>query len=307
VESTLATADTRPELSNTPARSEVHLVRLSELSVGYSPRQIRVDEDHVTLLMEVIDRVPPIVVDERTMTVIDGVHRVEASRRAGRTEIKALLFSGGETDALVIAIKANVKHGKPLSRGERQAAAAALLRRCPDRSDRWIGEICGLSHTTVARVRQATEAADRGVRTGRDGRRRPVDPSPGHAAVVRALADEPAASIRQVAGAAGVSPSTARRVAIELRDQERSAVGGTTSPAPVPARGSLDLTTGAETTSWLERTAVEAKDLNVYLESLPLGRIYEVVDECRRRARTWAEIADGLERQARARRGSRSS
>ena len=31
VESTLATADTRPELSNTPARSEVHLVRLSEL------------------------------------------------------------------------------------------------------------------------------------------------------------------------------------------------------------------------------------------------------------------------------------
>src|SRR5579863_615904 len=95
----------------------VTVLRLAELSVGYSPRQVKVDEDHVAALAEVIDRLPPIVVDARSMTVIDGVHRLEASRRAGRAEIRALLFSGSETEALVVAVQSNIRHGKPLSRG----------------------------------------------------------------------------------------------------------------------------------------------------------------------------------------------
>jgi ParB-like chromosome segregation protein Spo0J len=314
VEPTTAAVDKTPGPAIAQERSEVRLVRLSALSVGYSPRQMRVDEDHVGLLMEVIDRLPPVVVDERTMTVIDGVHRVEACRRVGRTHIPALFFSGDEIDALVIAIKANVRHGKPLSRSERQAAAATLLRRGSDRSDRWIGEICGLSHSTVARLRQVTEAADLGVRTGRDGRRRPVDPTMGRAAVVRALAEEPTASIRQAAGAAGVAPSTARRVAIELRDEQQPSFDRLTEGPSATTPGSIDLTPAhrdllyspeqPETAAWLERTAVEASDLHMYLERIPLGHIYEVVDECRRRARTWAEVADALEKQARARRGA---
>ena len=121
-------------------RSEVRVVRLSELSVGYTPRQTRVDEDHVMALVEVIDRLPPIIVDER-MIVIDGVHRIEASRRAGRREIRAVLFTGDETEALTLAIRANVEHGKPLTRNERRAAARLLLRQHPDRSDRWVAEI----------------------------------------------------------------------------------------------------------------------------------------------------------------------
>ena len=94
---------------------------LAELVGSYSPRDIRVDEDHVLALAEVLDRLPPVVVDKRTMKVIDGVHRVEASRRLGRTEIRALFFSGSETEALVVAVQANIRHGKPLSRSERQA------------------------------------------------------------------------------------------------------------------------------------------------------------------------------------------
>ena len=136
----MAAGDEGPGQPNSQTRAEVRLLRVADLSVGYSPRQRKVDDDHVTLLGEVIDRLPPIVVDERTMTVIDGVHRLEAARRAGRAEIKALLFSGNETEGLVVAIQANVRHGKPLSRAERQAAACALLRRSPDRSDRWVGE-----------------------------------------------------------------------------------------------------------------------------------------------------------------------
>ena len=97
-------------------------MRLSDLMGSYSPRAVRVDEDHVLALAEVLDRLPPVVVDQRTMKVIDGVHRVEASRRLGRTEIRALLFSGSGTEALVVAVQANIRHGKPLApvNGKRQ-------------------------------------------------------------------------------------------------------------------------------------------------------------------------------------------
>jgi ParB-like chromosome segregation protein Spo0J len=280
---------------------------LAELSVGYSARLVRVDDDHVALLMEALERLPPIIVDEATMTVIDGVHRVEAFRRAGRPEIRAVPYLGDEIGALAIAIQANVRHGKPLSRVERQAAAVVLLRRCPDRSDRWLGEICGLSHSTVARLRQAAQAADRAARTGRDGRRRPVDPTPGQVAVAEALSSGRAASIRQAAAAAGVAASTAQRVAAGRREEQRSMDGlpspapppGPVSPGPGPASRSGTGRPG--TSSWLEKTALDTEDLHLYLESVPWDQIHEVADECRRRARTWAEMADALERQVGAR------
>jgi hypothetical protein len=116
VGTTAAAGDGAPRLHGGPDRSEVRTVPLAELSVGYSARLVRVDDDHVALLMEALERLPPIIVNEATMTVIDGVHRAEAFRRAGRTEIRAVLYSGDETGAQVIAVQANVRHGKPLSR-----------------------------------------------------------------------------------------------------------------------------------------------------------------------------------------------
>jgi hypothetical protein len=271
--------------------SEGRVVRLADLVGSYSPRAVRVDEDHVLALAEVLDRLPPVVVDQRTMKVIDGVHRVEASRRLGRTEIRALLFSGSETEALVVAVQANVRHGKPLTRSERQAAAGNLLRRCPDRSDRWVAEVCGLSHSTVARIRQAAEALGPGVRTGRDGRRRPVDPAASRRAIVKALAEGPASSFRQVAEAAGVAPSTVHRASaavLGLRGElpKRPASSAPLLPLDI---GVLPLDIGA---------------LN--LGDVPLGHIYEVADELRRRARTCLELAEALERRARAYRPARS-
>jgi ParB-like nuclease domain len=257
---------------------------LADLVGSYSPRDTRVDEEHVVALAEVLDRLPPVVVDRQTMKVIDGVHRVEASRRMGRTEIKALLFSGSETDALVVAVQANIRHGKPLTRSERQAAAGMLLRRCPDRSDRWVAEVCGLSHSTVSRIRRATEALGPGVRTGRDGRRRPVDPAVGRAAIARALAAGPASSFRQLAEAAGVAPSTVHRAAAPSRSLRR---GHPERPASSAALLGLDI-------------AVPLDIGGLDLEDVPLGHIYEVADELRRRARTCLELAEALEKRARA-------
>ena len=64
--------------------SNVRPIPVADLQVGYSPRQSKLDNDHVASLMEMVEHLPPIVVNKRTMTVLDGVHRLEAFRRAGR-------------------------------------------------------------------------------------------------------------------------------------------------------------------------------------------------------------------------------
>jgi hypothetical protein len=314
VESTVLSVevDDDPQPYQGLAASVVHDISVADVSVGYSPRHTKVDLDHVAALADVVDRLPPVIVDERTMTVIDGVHRLAAYRSLGRGVIPALLFKGSDMEALVIAIQANIQHGKPLSRSERQEAARALLRSCPDRSDRWVGEVCGVSHSTVAVLRRSVSEAEAKVRTGRDGRRRPVDPTLGQAAVARVMAENPTASIRQAAGAAGVAPSTVQRLAAGLVRADSPPLANVTIDVrnnatlrrsePLVADPALHSSPeGAEALTWLATTAVSVEDLHAHLGSLPLSRVYEVADECRRRARTWAQMADALE--ARVRRG----
>jgi ParB-like chromosome segregation protein Spo0J len=286
---------------------------LEELSVAYSPRQETVNVDHVAALVEVIASLPPIVVDRRTMTLIDGIHRLEAHRLVGRKRIEAVSFSGDETEGRALAIRANVRHGKPLTRRERQDAALMLLQRCPERSDRWLGEVCGLSHSTVARLRRTEQNTEASTRIGRDGRRRPVDAEAGRAEVSRLISEDPSASLRKTAEAAAVAPSTAQRVASKRRQ------GRTTKP-PTPitppqagstASGSLAQDPAFQSSpeliefaSWLTRTAVTYDDFRAHLSNVPLGRVYEIVDECRRRATTWGDLADSLETRARPLQGS---
>ncbi len=298
-----------PQADNpSPEMSEVRTLPVAAISVGYSPRETKVDGGHVAALMEVMDHLPPVIVDRRTMTVIDGVHRLEAFRRAGRSHIKALMFNGNGTEAMVLAIQANVKHGKPLSRAERRVAARSLLYAFPERSDRWTGEVCGLSHTTIALIRKGLCLAEPRARTGRDGRRRPVDRLAGQVAVARAMADHPFASTRQAAGAAGVAPSTVHRARARLhaRENQSPAPEGPAAPRtqdPHEASGREVVLVPSpeldEAASWLARTTVSIEDLRTYLAKLPLSRVYTVVDECRRRAQTWGEIAAAVEGRAR--------
>ena len=287
---------------------EVRTLPVAALSIGYSPRDTKVDAGHVAALTEVVDLLPPVIVDHRTMTVIDGVHRLEAFRRAGRSHIDALMFNGEDTEAMVVAIQANVKHGKPLSRGERRSAALSLLHAFPERSDRWMGEVCGLSHTTVALIRRSLHMAETRVRTGRDGRRRPLDRLAAQTAVARVISDNPNTSVRQAAEAAGVAPSTVHRARARFLGHESSLPMPPPATAPsMPAPDEVEPGEPAPPSapelavpaSWLDRTAVSVEDVRTHLASLPLSRVYDVVDECRRRARTWSEIADALEGRAR--------
>jgi ParB-like chromosome segregation protein Spo0J len=294
-----------------PGRQIVEKVEISDLSFGYSPRSTPIDQAHVRALAEVIDQLPPIVVERDQLAVVDGAHRVAAFEFAGRGQIPAIFFAGGTSEALVLAVQANVTHGKPLTRAERQAAAAQLLRAFPDRSDRWFGDVCGLSHSTVAKIRRDVAQGKVAVRTGRDGRRRPLDAASGRARAEQAIADMPGASIRTVAAAAGVAAATAKRAAAARETAERatppqsphpngSATGGLSEgdEAARPSRSDLE-----DFRDWLNRTDVSCQDLDAYLQRVPLGRLYEFADECRKRSRAWNEMAGALEQQARRRNG----
>lgn len=286
-------------------------VPVEGLKFGLSPRKEKYDQRHVAALVEVLDDVPPILVDASTMRVIDGVHRVMAARSLGRTTIRAAMFEGDETSAQIEAVRRNVAHGKPLSLAEREAAAARFLELVPHWSDRRIATVSGLSPKTVARLRgRATaDSAQPRVRVGRDGRARPVDVSAVRQRVVEAVASDPEASNREIARRTGASQATVRdvrdRVArgesgLPAGEARRSRAG---QPAAEGDRGPAAVVP-QEFTSWFAARAIEEADWRRFIDSIPISRVYEVADACRRRSESWRAFATALEDRARKHRRS---
>jgi ParB-like chromosome segregation protein Spo0J len=308
---------------------------LASLRVTEGVRSGGLDEAHVALLMETVEEWPPIVVwgDERL--VIDGAHRVEAARRLGRSRISVTRFLGSRDEAFVESVRRNVAHGLPLSVGDRRRAAVQVLHRHPEWSDRRIASLCGLSGKSLARLRReelACSATDGVVvferRVGRDGKARPVQSGEVRDRIRQALEKNPTGSLRTIAAMAGASPETVRTVKALLE------VGPMTSPArsraASPAVGqsasngtvisdlpeSLDPPIRSRTVSWMPDAALLAcgddgdfarwfagnrveEDWHHHVWAIPIGRVYEVVDEARRRAAAWTAFATMLEGRAR--------
>jgi ParB-like chromosome segregation protein Spo0J len=284
----------------TVPRGPVEMIPVGQLTDGLSPRSTPCSEEHVKLLGESLDELPPILVHQVTMAVIDGVHRLEAFRRAGRVTIAAVLFSGSRDDAIVLAVQANVRHGLPLSLSDRRRAATEILAAFPGRSDRSIAKVTGLSHTTVAALRAARIASS--VDLG-DNHGRGIDTQERRRRIIAAASEHPNATIREIARHAGAAPSTVHAVLTRRspRDMvlsvsvEPSATATGTPPTADAALGALR--------EWLSATDV-AQSYERYVDSVPLGRLYAVADEARRRAVWWAELAGALELRARQRPGS---
>lgn len=279
---------------------EVHNVPLGAIRLGYSPRREWLDDKHVRALLEVIDQLPPIIVHEGSRTVIDGIHRLEAHRRASRTTIQVIFFSGDDMEALALAIRANVGHGKPLTLSEREAAAATLLGRCPERSNRWIARVCGLSHSTVGAVRKAVAAQGPATRIGQDGRRRAVSPvarlgNRGEGEQVLDLNTPCANTSPTCTGEAASDSHEAASTTTEgdPAGPPRNDHGGSEKPS-MPRDEFLDRP--REVTEWFERTHVSESDIASVLGGAPVGQPSEVIEECHRRARLWNELAEGLGR-----------
>ena len=215
-----------------------YLVPVADLQPADSPRLVGEDPEHIRVLAEPGRALPPVLVHHPTMRVIDGMHRVSAARLRGEETIEVVFFDGTDEDAFVLAVRANVAHGLPLSYADREAAVARIVVSHPDWSDRAIAATTGLAPRTVAAVRSRIVGLPQDTaRVGRDGRVRPLDSTTGRRTASRLIAAFPDASLREIARAAGISPATVRDVRERIRRGEdpvpaRRARGDQGQPAP---------------------------------------------------------------------------
>jgi hypothetical protein len=194
------------------------------------------DTTHVARLAELDDTLPPILVDRRSMRVIDGMHRLAAAALRGESTIEVEFFEGTPDEAFLRSVEANVTHGLPLSQDDRRTAAGRIVASHPHLSDRAIARASGLSAKSVAAIRQRTagEASTLTARLGRDGKVRPVNNAEGRRRAAELIARHPEASLREVARRAGISPATVLDV------RKRLASGDLPVPGRVSASSSAD-------------------------------------------------------------------
>lgn len=194
-------------------------VPIHQLIPGFSPRLDGEDPDHIETLVKSDNQHPPILVHRATMQVIDGMHRLRAAMRRGDETVTVAYFDGSEDHAFLLAVKNNSCHGLPLKPADREAAVQRVFQQHPNWSDRAIAMATGISSKTVAAIRQRSAAADSPSKTrlGLDGRVRPLNASEGRLRASEAIADNPDASLREIARAAGISVATARDVRERLR------------------------------------------------------------------------------------------
>jgi ParB-like chromosome segregation protein Spo0J len=194
------------------------VVPIAALRSGFSPRLAGVDEQHAQLLAEAPGDLPSILVQHRTMRIIDGMHRLRAACLQGKTEVLVEFVDDDDDAAFLRAVTANLAHGLPLTLGDRKSAASRIMEIRPDWSDRAVAQAAGISSNTAASLRRADHTAARvSVRRGRDGRMRPVQPAAGRKRARDLLLARPEATLREIAIAAGVSPSTVSDVRDRMR------------------------------------------------------------------------------------------
>jgi hypothetical protein len=167
-------------------------VPVASLRPGDSPRLHSESKADAQLMAAAVD-VPPIIVHQTTMAVIDGWRRVVAAKSRHQDLIAVRFFDGTAQAAYVLAVAANTTHGRSLSPKERKAAATRILGMYPDWSDRTIATIAGLTHPTVATLRRKRPGGKTfhlNRRLGRDGKTYPMTSNAGRqTAVARTGAD----------------------------------------------------------------------------------------------------------------------
>lgn len=316
-----------PDFSTVTEYSPVVTVRIADLVFGDSPRLNGEEEEHVRLLAEADEDLPPILVHQKTMRVIDGMHRVKAARLKGRNRIEAQFYDGAESAAFLLAVERNISHGLPLSLADRKAAATRILASHPYWSDRAIAASTGLSGRTVRTIRRRSTSvsSQSNERMGQDGRLRPLNAVEGRLRAWEIMKARPTAALREVAASAGVSLGTVYDVRERMRRgdnpvpaKHRAAAGQLRVPPepPVPARPaktvhtrdsqttlerlrkdpSLRLTeSGRLMLRWLGSHVVDAKDWEFLLESTPAHCMKTVSELARRSADAWQQLARELE------------
>jgi ParB-like chromosome segregation protein Spo0J len=299
-----------------PSAGLVVELPIDHLKKGPVLRVMGEDQAHIRLLAWTPTPLPPILVDQATMIVIDGMHRVMAAQLRGDRTIPARFFQGRDDERFVAALRANIEHGKPLTLADREHAAERLIAIRPDWSNRIISETCALAPKTVANIRKraSIDVPQLNTRTGRDGRVRPVDPNLGRERAVTALVAQPDASLRQIAEKSGISVATAGDVRRRLqlgenplragraRREVSSARpdGGVSEPQEPGDRWGADASmVSTEATrvfaQWMDTVCISPEDCDRFVDVLPLSRLYAIVQDAEKQSKTWAMFAVRLE------------
>ncbi|WP_327320313.1 ParB/RepB/Spo0J family partition protein [Streptomyces sp. NBC_01235] len=307
---------------------------IDRLRPADSPRLNGEDPEHIKLLAESDDVLPPILVHRETMRVIDGMHRLRVAQLRGDTEIRVEWFDGSELEAFARAVQVNVTHGLPLTLADREAAAVRLIESCDAWSDRAIAQMTGLSAPTVGRIRARSRPDQQSAapsRIGRDGRVRPLNSAAGRRRASELIEAEPGLSLREIARRSGISMSTARDVRKRLNrgenpipdkflpdpdpapptDTESSPGLRTLSLAQQPIEGSyisnLDSLQkdpsvrlsgdGRFLLRWLSLHAISGEKRAKLIRSLPAHSKVRIAGMAKYCSLWWAEFADDLEQQ----------
>lgn len=331
-EEAVASTDVDPREPGHQGAFEVVWLSIPNLVIDEHPRGGYVDHEHVRRLAHAIDEVPPILVHEGTMRVIDGVHRLHAALELGWQQIRAVLYTGTTAQAFILAVQSNSVHGLPLTLAQRRDCAVRLLRENPHLSDRALARVTGVSAKSIGQLRSTVESAQlNGLRQGLDGRWRAPDFAERRQRAVEFLTENPEASLRQVAKATGVALGTAHTIKHELaesRTEPQPPAPPRPSP-PIPAPTSPGVGTGSSEEPVLrDRQSIEAairttlsdphfrecdegRALLRCLHALaipsamppptviavvPDRRASDVARVIRHFVRAWAEIADELDR-----------
>lgn len=213
---------------------------------GDYPRIAGAGPGHVRLLAESEAALPPILVQRSTLRVVDGMHRLRAALLRGESEMAVEYFDGSEQMAFPRSVRANLTHGLPLSRSDREAAIVKIISVHPDWSDRMIAASTGVSGKTAAAIRGRSALPEALVitRVGADRRMSPVDAAEGRSRAAEILSARTEASLREVARASGIAVGTGRDV------RERMGRG----EDPIPVRQQRVATVPARH-RWQERVA----------------------------------------------------
>ncbi|MFC9227475.1 ParB/RepB/Spo0J family partition protein [Streptomyces decoyicus] len=272
-------ASTKPSRMNGLLDPSIETVSIDSLLTTDSPRLAGESAEHAQTLAQSDTAFPPIIVHRPSMRIIDGMHRLRAAIFQGRDEIDVRFFDGSDKDAFVFAVESNVQHGLPLTLSDRTAAAGRIVKSHPEWSDRAVAAATGLAAKTVAAIRQRSatgEIPQLHSRVGRDGRARPVNSAERRRLAGTLLMDNPNASLREVAKAAGVSPGTVRDVRQRLQCNEDPVPPSQRRTEPHGAKKNR-ATTGEGTTASLggpdHKTAMQALIRDPQLRMSQEGRL----------------------------------
>ena len=305
---------------------QTHWIPVDALLPADSPRREGEDPDHIRVLAGVETKLPPILVHRETMRVIDGMHRLGAAKLREDDAIEVRFFEGTEQEAFVLAVKANIGHGRPLSLSDRTRAAERMMVSHPTWSDRAIAAAAGVSARLVSNLRRRLAAEndsfdDARLRVGRDGRVRPLDNEDGRRKAADVIRVSPTASLREISKLAGISVATASDVRKRIeRGEDPVPRARECSPARRPTGRHADpdhkldieamlhglrvdpslrfSDAGRDLLRWIVGKAVRPGEWRQVSRRVPPHATYILADVARVCADEWREIADELERRS---------